>query len=465
MKQAYLISIFITFLACSHQGSGQHLSQEDARSDFIYLRNKIAEIHPNRFFFRSPEEEETHFQHLHNKIDDSMDLMSFYQLVAAYTTFFQDGHTFPSMSFLSRRYEESLREGNTVIPLLFDFKEEELFILHTSDNEQYVDLIGQQLLGLNGHSSQKIIEAFQTYYAKRASHLDNAHIRLFNAYFWAAFGSYSDWDLEYLDESGKRKSVHLSGLSKRLETPQANNANGMLPPFQFDYIFDNKAGLLTINYMADPQGFEEFAEDLFQQLNRKKIKHLVIDMRQNGGGTSQIGDILYSYLSDKAYSEGKMYVKTSPTIKHWYESDRKGHPLYEFVQNGKPNELLVFPDTTLFTPVKREFLFEGKSYLLTSKKTYSSGHMFAGLFKCGNIGTMIGQETGQATKTVGDAFSFTLPHSEIDISVSYKIFEGPCELSFEHGFQPDITISYEASEVKDGIDKEMLFIRELIQKQ
>ena len=188
-------------------------------------------------------------------------------------------------------------------------------------------------------------------------------------------------------------------------------------------------------------------------------------MRNNGGGNSAVGDVLYAYLSDKPYTEGRMYIKTSKEIKDWYRSERQGHPLYDLVINGQDNELVLYPDTVKTIPEKVHYPFKVNVFLLISRKTYSSGHMFAGLFKCNDIGVMIGQETGQATKTVGDAYSFKLPNSGFDISVSYKIFESMCELSYFHGFQPHYTVEYTPEELSSGIDKELIFTQNLIDQR
>lgn len=463
MKNSIIGVLGILILACTD--SQTQIRKEKAKEDFLFLRKKIEEIHPNRFFFRTMPQEDSLYQSLSKKIDNSIAIYDFYDVVAEYTTFFKDGHTFPSMSFLSNGYRKSLENGNTIIPFQIDFKENYLFI-NGVFNQKDSHLVGNKLLKLNGQETEHILAEFQKFYSKKSHRIDNAHVRMFREYFWRAFGDFSIWETEYLDKNGKTKMLTLDGLQTMLSVienePNPSNKN-RIEPYSFTYHLNGTVGLLTVNFMADRNRFETFAESIFKELDEKKIEFLIIDMRLNGGGTSSIGDILYSYLSSEPYFEGKMLFKTSQPIKDWYEKERKEHPLYEMVMKGELNELVTYPDTSKVVPTKRKYPFKGKSYLITSKKTYSSGHMFTGIYKCGNIGTVVGQETGQATKTPGDAFVFTLPNTKIDISVSYKIFEGPCELSYLTGFKPHHTISYTDEELKNGIDKEILFIENLIQ--
>ena len=464
MKNAIIILLQFGILSCAN--SQTIISREKALDDFLFLRNSIEEVHPNRFFFRTNQQEDSLYQALIIKISKSLPIYDFYDIVAEYTTFFKNGHTFPSMKFLSNGYQNSLESGNTIMPFQIDFREDYLFISGVF-HESHKHLIGKKLLSLNEQNTEHILAEFQKFYSKKAHQIDNAHVRMFKEYFWRAFGAFSTWQIEYIENDGKVKSLILKGLKASISVirnEMNSSRENIMEPYAFKYILEDKIGILTVNFMANPKRFESFAKKIFSELDEKKTEFLIIDMRRNGGGTSQVGDILYSYLSDSPYFEGRMFIKTSQPIKDWYQRERKEHPLYELVMSGKLNEIVLYPDTSKAVPTRRNHLFKGKSYLITGKKTYSSGHMFAGIYKCGNIGTVIGQETGQATKTPGDAFSFTLPNSKIDISVSYKIFEGPCEISYQSGFRPHFTISYDDEELEKGIDKEIQFIKKLVQE-
>ena len=445
--------------------SSQEFSVQKARSDFDFLRNQILIIHPDPFIFTTEEEEERLYFSLMERISLIEHSIEFYDIVSSYVTSFRDGHTFASMSFLSDAYQKSLSKDNSIIPFTFDFKESDLYI-SSSTHPEFEEIIGAKLTSLNGYSSKAIVNKFQNYYSKKASYLDNAHVRMFNEYYWRCFGSFKKWKLQYMDRKGIDHTIEVSGLSElemmKYMTNSVKEEMENSAAYEFEYLDDKRAGILTVNFMTDPKSFNELLEEYVTAMIYEGIPYFIIDMRNNGGGNSRLGEILYSYLSQDSYEDGKMYVKMSEPIQQWYRSERTDHPLYTFVDTSQTGSLMLYPDTSRVRPIERNATYTGNTFLLTSRKTYSSGHMFAGLFKCNNLGIVIGQETGQTTKTVGDAFQFELPYSKIGISVSYKIFESSCEQSYDHGYKPDIAVSYSKKELQQGLDKELSVVDSLI---
>lgn len=465
-----MVLLCIALMGCMLVGKsdGDKMSVDALNQDFQFLRSRVLDIHPAPFLNQDEEAENRLFAQLAAQLTQPLDTTQFYKIVAQYTTSLQDGHTFPSMAFATRQYQASLKKDNTVLPIEVDFKAGYFYIknVYASPGK---GMVGARLLAINNITAEEIISAFQTYYAKKASRFDNAHARLFRAYFWLAFGSFTKWEITYQSDDADPITEALQGITETTLAERQKAATGEMPAMQpaytFEYIDEKRIGLLTVNRMGNLEAFQQLLDRLFADLDENKTPHLVIDMRQNGGGSSMLGDALYAYLSDQPYDAGRMYVKISEPIRDWYIRDRPNHPLHDFVTGEEIGQLVLYPDTSKSIPATVKHPFAGKSYLLTSAKTYSSGHMFAGLFKCNQIGPMIGQETGQATKTVGDAFTFQLPNSKIDISVSYKVFEGTCEPSYENGFMPDYEVSYSADELASGVDKEMKVVMRLVGKE
>jgi len=55
---------------------------------------------------------------------------------------------------------------------------------------------------------------------------------------------------------------------------------------------------------ADPekkQGFREFYKESFEEIHSKGSKAVIIDLRDNGGGEDELGQLLLSYLVDKPF--------------------------------------------------------------------------------------------------------------------------------------------------------------------
>lgn len=59
-------------------------------------------------------------------------------------------------------------------------------------------------------------------------------------------------------------------------------------------------------------------------------------------------------------------------------------------------------------------------YVLTDVYTYSSGMDFAMLVADNHLGTLIGEPCGNLPDSYGDILRFQLPHSQLNLTVSYK---------------------------------------------
>jgi C-terminal processing protease CtpA/Prc len=70
---------------------------------------------------------------------------------------------------------------------------------------------------------------------------------------------------------------------------------------------DGKIARITIHQFggyADPekkQGFRDFYKESFETIHTKGSKALIIDLRNNGGGEDELGQLLLSYLVDKPF--------------------------------------------------------------------------------------------------------------------------------------------------------------------
>ncbi|MEM7307938.1 MAG: S41 family peptidase [Planctomycetota bacterium] len=442
---------------------GTVLPREAMLADLETLRRTLHAVHPNLYLHRNEGEERSRFEALRARLERDLSEVEFYAIVAEYMTFFRDGHTFPAMDFAERAFRESLERGNTALPIELDFKDDALFVARSLD-PQGAALRGATLVSLNGVGVERIIDQLQTYYCKAVSRLDSAHCRLFRPYHWLSFGPAREWTIEY-DAGQGVESVTLPGLSRQgLDRARRDSGAAMerVPAdYRFEWIDGGAVGLLTVDGMSDPASFRVFAERTFRTLEERGCRALVIDMRRNGGGSSAVGDELLSYLTSEPYAEGSMSVRISEPVVEWYRDERRSHPLFDFVVGGVPGELKTI-EAPRTQPREVDFPFRGRCFLLTSGRTFSSGHMFAGLFRCNGIGPVVGQETGQATKTVGDMFPFTLPRTGLQAFCSYKIFEGPCDADFTRGFVPDHVVAYTAEERRAGVDKELALVRALL---
>ena len=187
----------------------------------------------------------------------------------------------------------------------------------------------------------------------------------------------------------------------------------------------------------DAKRMKVFADSMFRTLRKEDIPNLIIDVRNNGGGNSTVGDTLLRYLSPRPFEQmGKALVRVTPTTQRLLGN-----------KDIQPGWYLFNPEAEgeLISPLSSgEGHYHGKVYLLTSHHTFSSASSFAWAFKQFGMGTVVGEESGGMNVSFGDLLFYHLPVSGLGCSISYKRFwqYGADETDI-HGTLPDHVVPQE----------------------
>jgi len=179
-------------------------------------------------------------------------------------------------------------------------------------------------------------------------------------------------------------------------------------------------------------------DGIFQEIKTRKSHDLIIDIRGNGGGTSNIGDFIFTYLHEGefcSFSKGRARLSEevlSSVARDWgipADAEIEGQIVTQRIEN----ESLTKP---------RAF-FTGRTFLLVDNGSFSSAVGFAAMFRDYGIGEILGYETGGVPNSFGDQYSFNLKNSGIPCGVSWKQFfcPKPRPGDDEHGILPDIPMS------------------------
>jgi C-terminal processing protease CtpA/Prc len=194
--------------------------------------------------------------------------------------------------------------------------------------------------------------------------------------------------------------------------------------------------------------FTHFLDTVFTQIKHEKTEDLIIDLRNNSGGYSVLGDELFQYISEVPFSQfGKTTVKYSKLRAQFYTEIRKTGFLKNYTDSAFNNFIAPGYGTTKITYDsltilrKNPLRFKGNVYLLTSTNTFSSASDFAWCFQHFNMGKVVGEETGGYIVCFGDLINATLPVTKLSLNISHKEFYGYGATPKErHGVLPDYKV-------------------------
>lgn len=240
------------------------------------------------------------------------------------------------------------------------------------------------------------------------------------------------------------KAVGYLGWRRVFDKYSGDEANEVMTPYSSEMLNDSTLLFRFNECVTD--GLKEYLSKMFAQARADDVRYLIIDNRMNTGGSTDAGDELCRYLTDKPFGLiDKVVMRFSEPIRS----------LKRQYLNGEipPRDTIVtqYDDSTLWErPYGPEVRFNGKVYLLNSSLTFSSAADFASQFAYYHMGTIVGEETGGMTISSGDIISMRLPHSGLTLVLPFKLFYniGADENAPIQGVKPDIeVVSGDALEV------------------
>ena len=193
-----------------------------------------------------------------------------------------------------------------------------------------------------------------------------------------------------------------------------------LPQFVYTLSPDKQTATLQIMNLYQLPQLKQFCDSVFSVINREHVPNLVIDVRNNKGGSSAGVDMLLSYLSHDAYT---LYIKTDLKISSYSKryNEQKHPETYEEIKNLPDGSLFAIRDSFVEGNRDKADIYKGAVTVLVNESTYSGASTFASAIKKSHAGKVLG-ETGCPTVYFGNYMSFTLPNSRLEYYISLNKF-------------------------------------------
>jgi C-terminal processing protease CtpA/Prc len=405
------------------------------RADIDSLSNAIMASHPNPYAFCTKEDFYLASVRAKSEIGDSCTLARFTSIVGRFLQVMKDSHTCPDYGHLQRM---QVNHDGYLLPLN----------VYSVGDEHFVDIgrtnelpRGSKLLSINGRSMDELLRQADDYSCIEGT-AEVGRERVRDAVFPSVVGLFSevcDTNTIELLEPGTNavKNMVMLGLDEEAWIARQRKASKL----EFDSLFhlsfgnSNEMALLKIGTFAPSNGntYRRFVKHAFKRIKEKQCDNLIIDLRDNGGGSSGWVEYLYSFLdstghntpsniigkaSKLARSRGSLSKPAARwMIRKFYKRDENVSAflkLYE-LEDGKL-------DTFYFeqrTKQRKRFVFPGNCYLIINGLTASASVDFTNTFKQNQRGVVVGEPClGPIRGTFGNPTLYMLPHSHMKISMS-----------------------------------------------
>lgn len=356
--------------------------------------------------------------------------------------------------------------------------------LYTNKTVEEVPL-GSEIQTINGVEAQNLIDQLTLYNTSTDGFNKSGKYAFINTD-WLAFhlylvlGAQAEFEVLAALPGQSTKSTKIAAVkyhdfalnfhfrhSKQLEEQLAST-------YKYTRLDSLSAAKLDVHsFVIGPPNSEEYADykifldSVFLDLKNREVKHLIVDIRKNGGGIDPNDLLLYSYLTQRPFRENisAFTLFNDVPFAAYYLPDYKGEQA-ELEEELKAEHNLLkegkyFQNDT-YNPLwqPNELAFQNQIYLLIDAEVASAGSLFASLVKSEQRAIVIGEETlgGYYGHTGHIPVAYELPNSKFVLGFSIVDLEQDVvslpDQAKGRGILPDIPIHLTYDDFmaqKDGV--------------
>lgn len=513
MKKSFVIlPFFLGMLSClSIEKYNSHIQStipvEKLQQDVDYAKEKLLTKHVDIDWYHSKAVLGTRLDSFKKTIHDSMKPNEFSRELSKVVASFGHGHTYVSSLNPRITKTDKKRYKKSKVPLeLLQFKSvDDRLMLEKHYSKDSTLPVYTEVHAVNGHSFQDFYMSYQDF-RKGDGYITSMQKHLYGK----TFSSYLSLELPLLDSITldfkiidsvftkivKReylsKSSHISrgirkdsilpflhpGARKKLTKEEKKrlkqqlqhqmdiknyfayekSTNSYLRSLEFPVESDSSIAVLRIKTFTAGHHQKAYSF-IFDSIKRLRVQHLILDLRDNGGGYPSDINHLYSFLTIHhtpqmvTSDEVKVNSKTALAQMYFKKPTFFGHTLFlpfvlynsaeDLLKTNKKKDGYYYNIRSRKEVLKEENKYEGSVYVLINGMSYSATSLLAAALKHEGKAIFVGEETGgDYNGTVaGRTDLYQLPHSKLRLSLGMMTYRPNTSRALKgRGVFPDVAI-------------------------
>jgi len=484
MRYSILLVVLAIFggviIAQDNTYNTNDLTGEQITQDIAILRDALTTIHAGYDRYASDDELAEAWARLDALAETGATDIELYSEISYLLGVMRCGHTKAEYPEMLTQFRE---RNDSFMPFRFRIFDGLMYATSINTNQTQLP-INSQIMAINGVAVDEIFESLLPYVAIDG---DNDHAKWFDfesdgdlmgsafeQYYPLLYGMSDTVTLDFIaPDSDMTEQATLDMLTfaqwRNLEWDSSYRAD-FIDAVTFEFL-DDGSGYLRIdtfvNYRRYADAVEKF-QPYFEAMREAGTDHLIVDIRQSGGGSDDVALALAMYLIREPmqlmreirvntldFGDSKDYIDTwDPSALNPPEDD------YELQDDG--TYLLTNTDAyTEFPPL--ELAFTGDVTMLTSPLNASGAtHLLSNLQELDHIRT-VGQPTAGSSEgvTAGILFYLVLPNSDITVRVPfYRQYMAVESFVERRGIIPDVAVDLTWDDYLAGIDRTLLVAQE-----
>jgi len=438
------------------------ISPDKLKEDLDLLFKTIQEVHPNMYAYTSKEEFNPLRKKLYESINQPMNRLEFYKLVAPVVASLKSGHTY--IQPFAQELKKFIESGGSVFPLAL--RSDGSKIILTKNYTSTPLPVGKTVLNINGQPAAELFAKFARLFPAEKRNTNPDVVERTEIFGWLLhleYGPIESWTLEIKETNSLVNSYTVKPVPLEKIIGAKAGPNNEKEKNYYQYLSEYNTALLEINSFGTSLGkFKNFLRESFQKIRDNKTPNLVINIRENSGGSDMNANALLKYLAQKPYNQFEQArIKISPQAQKGIAPLRRQNP--ELFENKKVGDIITL-ELPLKTPAANPLRFKGRTFVLIGPKSFSTSTSFAATIKHFRIGTLVGEETGDPTIVYGNVIDTTLPNSGLMAAVPGRAFVLAGGKPDGRGVIPDYEVKQKPQDTGKGVDTVLQFTLNLIKE-
>lgn len=444
------------------------ISPEKLREDMDFANKNLQKLHPKLYWYISKNDLDFKFDSLKNTIHQPLKPNEFYQKIAPVIADIKEAHLriFPLDKRLSKEEIKNLKNQKGLLSRYnFVLDGNRIFVKDNADKIPNMN-VGTEILKINDIPMNNLLEKYRAFVnsdGENQTFQPYILAKRWPSYFTTEFGILDSVKIEakyqnviktfYLKrekitkEEKKKAEIATKKIIKK-ENGKTKDYNIVTKSFNRDLQFPTKDSTIAYMKIKTFSGTfsRKFYHESFEILKKSQTKYLILDIRDNlGGSLSEIHN-LYSYLVPNEFMFIKDIEITSRTSV--FQADYlRGIPLlmkpfaiigYPFYLLGtalsvkKIDDQFYLKNNGIFSIKKpKPNNFNGKIYVLINGSSFSAAAILPSKLKSDKRAFLVGEETGGANDgTVAGRYAIKkLPNSKLLLPIGLMLIQPNIEFT------------------------------------
>ena len=463
------------------------------KQDVDFANKKLQKFHPNLYWYITKNQLDYKFDSLKQTIKQPLKPSEFYLKLAPIIADVREGHLrlVPLEKKLTKKETKKLKNQKGLLSRFnYVIQDNHLYLKDNAENVGNLK-VGTELLKINDVPVAEILNKYRplvTSDGYNTTYQKYSLARRFNTYFTLEYGILDSVKIEaklkdsiqnlVLKRETKTKTEKKKEKQdqKLTQEKKTKGYNPITKSFNRNLQFlakDSSVAYIKIKSFSGTYS-KKFYKETFATLKKAKTEYLIIDIRDNLGGSLAEINNLYTYFAKEKFKFIKDIEVSSRT------SILSTDYLSNFPTLTKPLGVISYPLYMMFSVIStkkkdgkfyikdlfpskkpKTNAYKGETYILINGSSFSASSIISAKLKADHLATLVGEETGGANDgTVAGIYTTQkLPNSKMRLPIGLFLIQPNIEFSNTmKGVTPNVEIIPTLEEVLQKKDVQLNWI-------